>query len=216
MFDLVHKHKRIAQLILAMISIPFALFGVDYYFRQSDAAGDVAKFDGGQITVADFGRAIRDQQDNMRRSGQQNVDPAIFDNPEVRYNLLQQLLRERMVEKKATDLHFVVTNEQLADRIASDPRFRSGDKFSLDLYKSMLAQAGVPEQLFEDSIRRQLLTENLLLAFAGGLAGLVVTHWAIKVRLVRGMLSDEAFLRHRRHQAAIAAEQASAGKPARP
>jgi len=168
MFDLVHKHKRIAQLILAMISIPFALFGVDYYFRQSDAAGDVAKFDGGQITVADFGRAIRDQQDNMRRSGQQNVDPAIFDNPEVRYNLLQQLLRERMVEKKATDLHFVVTNEQLADRIASDPRFRTGDKFSLDVYKSMLAQAGVPEQLFEDSIRRQLLTEKVIDPVARG------------------------------------------------
>jgi hypothetical protein len=39
MFDLVHKHKRIAQFILALIMIPFAFFGVDYYFRTGDTAG---------------------------------------------------------------------------------------------------------------------------------------------------------------------------------
>ena len=33
MFDLLHKHKRVAQVILALITLPFAFFGVDYYFR---------------------------------------------------------------------------------------------------------------------------------------------------------------------------------------
>jgi peptidyl-prolyl cis-trans isomerase D len=162
MYDLLHKHKRVAQIILALITLPFAFFGVDYYFRRSDMAGDVAKFDGGQITQAEFDRAIRDQQDAMRRSGQQNVDPAFFDNPEVRYNLLLQLLRERLVEKKGADLHFRISNEQLFDRIASDPRFRQGDRFSLDTYKLLLAQNGIPEAAFEDGIRRQLLAEKII------------------------------------------------------
>jgi peptidyl-prolyl cis-trans isomerase D len=162
MYDLVYKHKRIAQFILALIMVPFAFFGVDYYFRRSEGAGDVAKFEGGQITQVEFDRAIRDQQDAIRRSGQQNVDPALFDNPEVRYNLLQQLLRDRLVEKKGADLHFRVTNEQLFDRIAADPRFRQGDRFSLDVYKGLLSQNGIPEALFEDSIRRQLLAEKIV------------------------------------------------------
>jgi len=161
MFDLVHKHKRIAQFILALIMIPFAFFGVDYYFRSSDGVAEVAKFDGGKITDAEFAQAIRDQQENLRRSAQ-NVDPAIFDNPEVRFNLLQQLLRERLIEKRGADLHFKVTNEQVYDRIAADPRFREGDRFSLDVYKRLLAQAGIPEPAFEESIRRQLLTEKLV------------------------------------------------------
>ena len=161
MFDLVHKHKRIAQFILALIMIPFAFFGVDYYFRRSDGVAEVAKFDGGKITEAQFAQAIRDQQENLRRSAQ-SVDPAIFDNPEVRFNLLQQLLRERLIEKKGADLHFQVTNEQVFDRIAADSRFREGDRFSLEVYKRLLAQAGIPEQAFEDSIRRQLLTEKLV------------------------------------------------------
>jgi len=162
MYDLVYKHKRIAQFILALIMVPFAFFGVDYYFRQSEGAGDVAKFDGGQITQADFDRAIRDQQDAIRRSGQQNVDPALFDNPEIRYNLLQQLLRDRLVEKKGSDLHFRVSNEQLFDRIAADPRFRQGERFSLDVYKALLAQNGIAEALFEDGIRRQLVAEKIV------------------------------------------------------
>ena len=161
MYDLLYKHKRIAQIILALITLPFAFFGVDYYFRRSEMAGEVAKFDGGQITQAEFDRAIRDQQEQMRRGGQ-NVDPALFDNPEIRYNLLQQLLRERLVETKGADLHFRISNEQLFDRIASDPRFRQGDRFSLDVYKGLLAQNGIPEAMFEDSIRRQLLAEKIV------------------------------------------------------
>ena len=161
MYDLVHKHQRVAQFILALIMIPFAFFGVDYYFRQNDGAGDVAKFDGGKISEAEFAQAIREQQDNLRRS-QQGVDPTLFDNPEVRFNLLQQLLRERLVEKKSSDLHFRISNEEIFERIAADPRFREGDRFSLDVYKRLLNQAGIAEPAYEESIRRQLLAERIV------------------------------------------------------
>ena len=153
MYDLVHKHKRIAQLILFLIMIPFAFFGVDYYFRGTSGAGEVASFDGGKITEAEFANAIRDQQEQLRRA-QQNVDPAIFDNPEVRFNLLQQLVRERLVDKKGQDLHFRVSNADVFERISADPRFQEGGKFSLDIYKGLLRNAGISEPAFEESMRR--------------------------------------------------------------
>jgi len=161
MFDLVHKHKRISQFILALIMIPFAFFGVDYYFRSSGGVGEVAKFDGGRITEAEFAQAVRDQQEQLRRSAQ-GVDPAILDNPEVRLNLVQQLLRERLVEKKGADLHFQVSNAEVFDRIAADPRFRDGDRFSLEVYRNLLRQAGITEPGFEESIRRQILAERIV------------------------------------------------------
>ena len=167
MYDLVHKHKRIAQFILALIMVPFAFFGVDYYFRGSGGVGEVAKFDGGKITEAEFAQAIRDQQEQLRRSGQ-TVDPAILDNPEVRFNLVQNMLRDRLVEKKGTDLHFRVSNSEVFERIAADPRFRDGDKFSLDVYKNLLSQAGVAEPAFEESIRRQILAERIIDPIARG------------------------------------------------
>jgi len=167
MFDLVHKHKRIAQFILALIMIPFAFFGVDYYFRGAGGPGEVAKFDGGRITEAEFANAIRDQQEQLRRTAQ-GVDPAIFDNPEVRFNLIQQMLRERLVEKKGADLHFRASNSEVFDRIAADPRFQEGGKFSLDLYKGLLRQAGIDEPAFEESIRRQIQAERIVDPIARG------------------------------------------------
>jgi len=161
MFDLVHKHKVLIQIILVLTMIPFAFFGVDYYFRSTGNVGDVAHFDGGRVTEAEFAQSIREQQENLRRSAQ-GVDPAIFDNPEVRFNLLQQLVRERLIEKKGTDLHFQVSNAEVFDRIATDPRFRQGDRFSLDVYKNLLRQAGIPEPAFEESIRRQILSERIV------------------------------------------------------
>jgi peptidyl-prolyl cis-trans isomerase D len=170
MFDTVQKHKRLVQFVLALIALPFAFFGVDYYFRRSDSVSEVATFSGGQVTQLEFDNAIRDQQEMMRRS-QRGVDPALFDNPEVRYNILQQVLRERLVEKKAADLHFAVTPNQVFEKIASDTRFQEGGRFSLERYKLLLAQNGIPERLFEDSIRRQLLSEKLVDPIAG--AGIV-------------------------------------------
>jgi peptidyl-prolyl cis-trans isomerase D len=161
MFDLVAKHKRIVQFVLALITLPFAFFGVDYYFRNTDKAGEVASFDGGLITQAQFAQSLRDQQEMMMRT-QKGIDPAMFDNPEVRFSILQQLIRERMLEKKGRDLHFAVTNDQVRERIATDPRFQDEGKFSLDRYKLLLAQAGIPEAGYEDSMRRQILAEKLV------------------------------------------------------
>ena len=167
MYDLVHRHKFLAQIILALIMIPFAFFGVDYYFRTGETVGEIAKFEGGSITEAEFANAIRDQQENLRRSAQ-GVDPAIFDNPEVRYNLLQQLLRERLLEKKGAELHFSVSNAEIFERIAADPRFREGGRFSLDVYRNLLRQAGISEPGYEDSIRRQMRSEPIVDPIARG------------------------------------------------
>ena len=167
MFDLVAKHKRVVQFVLALITLPFAFFGVDYYFRNSDPVGEVASFDGGKITQLDFDQSVREQQEMLLRT-QRGVDPALFDNPEVRFNILQQLIRERLIEKKGADLHFVVTNDQIFERIAADSRFRDGDKFSLDHYKQLLAQAGIPEVNYEDGVRRQMLAEKLIEPIATG------------------------------------------------
>jgi len=167
MYDLLHKHKRIAQLILALISLPFAFFGVDYYFRSGDTAADVATYKGGRITQAEFTQSLRDQQENLTRA-QRPFDPAMFDNPEVRFQILQQLIRQRIIEKKGDDLHFRVTSAQVVDQIAADPRFQVGGKFSLEAYKAALDGARVPETAYEESIRREILGERFVDPIARG------------------------------------------------
>jgi len=68
MFDLLHKHKTVAQVILALITLPFAFFGVDFYFNRGDSAQSVATVDGKKISQAEFDDVLREQQQRMRQA----------------------------------------------------------------------------------------------------------------------------------------------------
>ena len=66
MFDLVHKHKLLVQMMLALITLPFAFWGIDSYRRGASTAQDVAEVAGQKITLQDFSQAQRDQQERLR------------------------------------------------------------------------------------------------------------------------------------------------------
>ena len=132
MFDLVTKHKRAAQVILFLMTIPFAFFGVDYYFRGASDRG--------------CRRDDRRRQDHRRRNTTRrcaissserrqmmgaSFDPAMFDNPEVRFAVLDQVVNERLLSGQgARSSSFRVTDAQLAEFIASIPAFQDDGKFS--------------------------------------------------------------------------------------
>ena len=59
MFDLVHKHKTLVQLLLALITLPFAFWGIDSYRRGASTEEDVAEVAGQKITLQDFSQALR-------------------------------------------------------------------------------------------------------------------------------------------------------------
>ena len=76
MFEAVRNNKRIAQIILAILIIPFAFFGMDAYFSDSATTTEVAQVGGTGISVYDFDQALREQQDRLRTSAGGQVDRA--------------------------------------------------------------------------------------------------------------------------------------------
>ena len=49
MFDLLHKHKTLTQTILAVVTLPFAFFGIYNYFGRGDSGKPVASVGGNKI-----------------------------------------------------------------------------------------------------------------------------------------------------------------------
>ena len=43
MFDAVRNNKKVVQVFLGLITLPFAFFGVESYMRSNGAGDDVAK-----------------------------------------------------------------------------------------------------------------------------------------------------------------------------
>jgi peptidyl-prolyl cis-trans isomerase D len=161
MFDLLHKHKRFTQLVLALITLPFAFFGVDYYFRSGDSAQTVASVGKNKISQSDFDEALRDQQQRMRQAMGTSFDPAMLDAPQMRYALLDQLVNQRLLENEARAGHFRVSDTQLAQFIAALPPFQENGKFSADRYREVLQSQGMSPLSFEQRVRGDLVLSPL-------------------------------------------------------
>ena len=161
MYDLLHKHKHVAQGILALITLPFAFFGVDFYFNRGGAGTSVATVDGHKITQQEFDDTLREQQQRMRQALGGNFDASMLDSPEVRYALVEQLVNQRLLEDRARAGRFRVSDTQLQQFIAGLPPFQEDGKFSAERYKTLLQGQGMTPAVFEDRVRRELSVSPL-------------------------------------------------------
>jgi len=105
MFDLVRNNKRLVQVVLALITLPFAFWGIESYQRSSGTAQDLAEVAGQKITMQEFTQAQRDQQERLRSLLGRNFDPALLDTPEQRAELLAQLRRSDLTQRAFVKNH---------------------------------------------------------------------------------------------------------------
>ena len=161
MFDLVHKHKKLVQLMLALITLPFAFWGIDSYRRGAAAEQDMAEVAGQKITLQEFAQAQREQQERLRGLLGRNFDPAVLDRPEQRAALLDQLIEQRLLAVHAVRSKLVVTDAQLREVIVGLPAFQENGKFSKARYDTLLRAQGMNDVVFEARLRRDIELQQL-------------------------------------------------------
>ncbi len=166
MFDLVHKHKLLVQLLLALIILPFAFWGIDSYQRGASTVQDMAEVAGQKITLQEFSQAQRDQQDRLRALLGRDFDPALLDSTEQRAELLDQLIQQRLLAVHAFKSKLVVTDEQLRATITGLPAFQEDGRFSKSRYDALLRAQGMSDVVFEARLRRDLELQQLNSALA--------------------------------------------------
>jgi peptidyl-prolyl cis-trans isomerase D len=161
MFDLVHKNKRLIQIILAIVILPFAFWGVDSYTRSVKTTDAVATVNGSKITQQEFGNALRQQQDRLRQQLGKNFDPAMLENPEMKRAVLENLVSQRLMLQSAMDARLVVTDEQVAGVISGIEAFQDGGKFDRKRYEAVLANQGKSPIGFEERLREDMLWQQM-------------------------------------------------------
>ena len=97
MFDAVRNNKRIVQIFLGLITLPFAFWGVDSYVRNAGAGRDMASVGGSKISVPEFEMALRERQDQLRQTMGESFSPEVMNTPEVRLGILNSLVDKRLL-----------------------------------------------------------------------------------------------------------------------
>jgi peptidyl-prolyl cis-trans isomerase D len=166
MFEWVRNNKRLMQVLLALIALPFAFFGVESY-QALNAVTEVASIDGEQkITEQEFSNAMRQQQDRMRGILGRGFDPAMLDSPEMRTELLDGLIAQRLLTREAVRSKLNVSDEQLREVIIATPAFQVEGKFSASQYETLLRAQNLTPTTFETSLRHDLMMQQLASALS--------------------------------------------------
>lgn len=167
MFDFVAKYKFIIQIMLALIMVPFAFFGLESYTRSAGGADTVANVAGRKISQREFNDELRQQMDRLRGVFGRNFDTAMFDTPGVRLELLDGMINREVLNGAVRDANLTINDEQLRELIASQPSFQVNGQFNKDQYKALLASQNMTEQQFESRLRFDLAMSQLNRAVGG-------------------------------------------------
>jgi peptidyl-prolyl cis-trans isomerase D len=167
MFDIIRNNRRIVQGLLALIILPFAFFGIESYVKNSGAGEDLAKVGGSKVTAVEFREALREQQDRMRASARgQQIPQSMLDTPEIRRGVLDMLINRRLLTDFAHQANFTITDQQLAQFIASVPSLQVDGKFSAERYDAVVSAQNMSKDSFEARLRQDLLLQQA----AGGIS----------------------------------------------
>lgn len=161
MFDFVHENKRVVQIIFALMILPFVLWGVSSYDKSGSASEGVASVNGSQISQQDFESALRAQQDRMRKQLGANFDPAMFDNPEMKRAVMDNLVTQHLLLDRAKVAKLVVTDERVAQVIAGIEAFQDNGKFDKKRYEEVLKSKNMTPLIFEARLRDEFLGQQM-------------------------------------------------------
>ena len=161
MFDFVHNKKTIVQIVLFIAVLPFMFWGIQSY-RGDSNAGHVAEVNGEEIGRRDYEQALRNQQENLRNILGDNFDSTLLDNPQMRLNVLENLIQQKLAQQEAVHVGLTVLDTQLAAEIQAISFFHENGKFSLQRYQDLLQRQGMSANLFESRLANELKQQQLL------------------------------------------------------
>lgn len=164
MFDAVRNNKRIVQAFLLMITLPFAFWGMDSYFRGNSGAGELANVGGHPVSRQEFAQALHEQQERLRTQLGREFNPAVLETPEARQAMLDSLVSQRLLQLHALKSGLITSDAQLIEVIGSIPALQENGLFSRQRYEQALRAQGLTQAGFEAKLRQDLTLQQLVQA----------------------------------------------------
>jgi peptidyl-prolyl cis-trans isomerase D len=164
MFDAVRNNKKIVQVFLALITLPFAFFGVESYVRNAGTGDAVARIGDVKISPQQYQQAMREQQERLRAQLGGQFDAKMLDTPEARKAILDDLVDQQLLLLEANKKGLFASDEAIRQTIGSIDAFRVDGKFSPERYEAALRGQGMTPAGFEARLRQDLTLQQLATA----------------------------------------------------
>ncbi|MCP5142333.1 MAG: SurA N-terminal domain-containing protein [Chromatiales bacterium] len=154
----------LAWVIVILITIPFAFWGLDSYL-QNDSERLVATIGDAEITLRDHQNNIQQQKQRVAET-MGRIDPAAFDRPEVRRKLLDRQIDDQLLSMTVMDEKYRISDALLAQEIQFSPAFRGDNGFDAAKYERLLKSQGESAASFEQRLRIAMAVDQLRIGVA--------------------------------------------------
>jgi peptidyl-prolyl cis-trans isomerase D len=153
----------VAYLIVGLITIPFALVGVNQFLEgQQNLA--IASVGGDEITQTQYLPLLNRQQRSMQEQLGDNYTAQM--EAELKQRTISSLINDKVLENLASDLGLATTISEVKEEILLNQNFYKDGKFDLEQYQTILRLNGYTTTEYEALILEQKtnlqLKENLL------------------------------------------------------
>ena len=150
----------IAWIIVFIISIPFALWGVNEYFSGGTSL-NIAIVNGQEITQQEYRYALEERRSMARRVLGAQFDPDMVNSREFRNAVVDDLILRQLLDQDADQAGYRVSDEDLAEFIATTPRFQTNGQFDPAMYQQQLLAQGFSKVGYEAYLRREFVLQQL-------------------------------------------------------
>ena len=151
---------KLAKVILGIIIIPFALFGIDSYLSSAGSNIQIASVNDEPITSQEL-EETESQFIAQIKSQDESADPKMFEDIGFKKAVLDKLITTKLVNQEIKNSGFYISDNQVGTYIAGMPEFQRDGRFSQDQYDEILKINNLTPKEFDNSIRNDLGTQQV-------------------------------------------------------
>lgn len=182
----------IAWVIVILISIPFALWGIQSYLEVG-AEPVVAKVNGIEITRRDLDQRVQRTRMQLRDQLGASYDATSIDEKVLRREVLDGMVREALLVDVSNQLGMRVSDQELRAEILSEPAFQRDGAFDNATYEQALRIQGLSPAQFEAQLRQRMVGGQFARALAA--SELVTSAEADSFQRLAGQRRELAWIR---------------------
>lgn len=147
----------VAKIIVGLIIVTFALFGVESIVGSIGGEPEVAEVNGEGIPESSFQRAVAIKKRQMIEQMGEFADPDLIDDALLGASVLEGMIEQEVLMQDASEKDLYVSDMAIDRYIAGIPQLKENGVFSNERLQMLLRNAGLTLKTYRDSLRKEFL-----------------------------------------------------------
>ena len=153
----------VAIIVVGLMVVPFALFGVDSLFMSDPSQGKVAEVNGEGITEISLARQIQQRKQMLLSRFGDQVPPEMLDDEQLKGPVLDQMIQRALIQQVAEEGRLTISETELDRMIIEGGQFLTEDgKFDAQSFTQVLRRQGLTPTTYKAELLKDVQVQQLI------------------------------------------------------